>query len=202
MATLINLGSGAGSTNGDTLFQAFTKVNTNYSNLEDISNKSTNVVTDGASDLKYPSVKAVKTYVDANSGGVQVTKVQKTTITSAQILNLFTTPITVLNAFTTNLKYPINIYIRRNIGNGYTLANNMFSIVDEANVVVENSIDASFLAFNYSSSTGFTQKSLSINVSSGSEDRRYIYKLKANVGNPTGGTGDIDVYVTYIEITL
>ena len=32
MATLINLGSGAGSTNGDTLFQAFTKVNTNYSN--------------------------------------------------------------------------------------------------------------------------------------------------------------------------
>ena len=78
----------------------------------------------------------------------------------------------------------------------------MFSIVDEANVVVENSIDASFLAFNYSSSTGFTQKSLSINVSSGSEDRRYIYKLKANVGNPTGGTGDIDVYVTYIEITL
>jgi hypothetical protein len=30
-------------------------------------NKSTNVTTDGASDTKYPSVKAVKTYVDANS---------------------------------------------------------------------------------------------------------------------------------------
>jgi hypothetical protein len=136
------------------------------------------------------------------ASGAQVTKVLKTTITSTQILNLFTTPITVLDAFTPNLKYPINIYIRRNIGNGYTLANNMFSIVDEANVVVENSIDASFLVFNYSSNTGFTQKSLSIDVSSGNEDRRYSYKLKANVGNPTLGTGNFDVYVTYIEITL
>ena len=31
---------------------------------EDVSNKSTNVSTDGASDTKYPSVKAVKTYAD------------------------------------------------------------------------------------------------------------------------------------------
>ncbi|WP_281297279.1 OmpA family protein [Flavobacterium limnophilum] len=34
---------------------------------EDVANKSTNVTTDGASDTKYPSVKAVKDYVDANS---------------------------------------------------------------------------------------------------------------------------------------
>ena len=31
---------------------------------ESLSNKSTNIETDAASDLKYPSVKAVKTYVD------------------------------------------------------------------------------------------------------------------------------------------
>ena len=38
---------------------------------ENISNKSTNVSIDGASDTKYPSVKAVKTYVDAQvTGGV------------------------------------------------------------------------------------------------------------------------------------
>jgi len=66
MATLINLGDGAGSTNGDTLYEAFVKINTNYSDLESTSNKSINVTTDGASDTKYPSVKAVKTYVDAN----------------------------------------------------------------------------------------------------------------------------------------
>lgn len=35
---------------------------------ENVVNKSTNVTTDGASDNKYPSVKAVKDYVDANSG--------------------------------------------------------------------------------------------------------------------------------------
>jgi len=35
---------------------------------ENTSNKSTDVETDGASDTKYPSVKAVKDYVDANSG--------------------------------------------------------------------------------------------------------------------------------------
>ena len=35
---------------------------------EDVANKSTNVTTDGASDTKYPSVKSVKTYVDANAG--------------------------------------------------------------------------------------------------------------------------------------
>ncbi len=33
-------------------------------------NKSTDVTTDGASDTKYPSVKAVKTYVDANVGAI------------------------------------------------------------------------------------------------------------------------------------
>jgi hypothetical protein len=37
---------------------------------ENISNKSTNVSIDGASDTKYPSVKAVKTYVDAQLTGV------------------------------------------------------------------------------------------------------------------------------------
>jgi hypothetical protein len=36
---------------------------------EVLTNKSTNVTTDGASDTKYPSVKAVKDYVDANTGG-------------------------------------------------------------------------------------------------------------------------------------
>ena len=34
---------------------------------EDLTNKSTNVAIDSGSDTKYPSVKAVKTYVDANS---------------------------------------------------------------------------------------------------------------------------------------
>jgi len=179
-----------------------TYVDANIPAAELLINKSTNITTDGASDTKYPSVKAVKTYVDANSGGIPVTKVVKTTITQAQIRQLFTTPITILNGFTTELKYPINVYIRRNSGDGYTLADNNFSVVDEAGVVIDIAIGVEFLAFNYSSSTGFTQKTMDVNVSSSSGDRRYLYKLKANVGNPTIGTGTIDVYVTYVEITL
>jgi len=42
--------------------------NVDVSGKENTSNKSTNVTTDAASDTKYPSVKAVKTYVDANAG--------------------------------------------------------------------------------------------------------------------------------------
>lgn len=41
---------------------------------ENVLNKSTDVATDAASDVKYPSVKAVKDYVDANVGGVSVYK--------------------------------------------------------------------------------------------------------------------------------
>jgi hypothetical protein len=39
---------------------------------ENSSNKSTNVTSDGASDTKYPSVKAVKTYVDAQVSGATI----------------------------------------------------------------------------------------------------------------------------------
>jgi hypothetical protein len=44
-------------------------VNASLSNKENESNKSVNVTTDAASDTKYPSVKAVKTYVDAQLVG-------------------------------------------------------------------------------------------------------------------------------------
>jgi hypothetical protein len=42
---------------------------------EVLTNKSTNVTADGSSDTKYPSVKAVKDYVDANSGGSAIYKI-------------------------------------------------------------------------------------------------------------------------------
>ncbi|WP_316820730.1 hypothetical protein [Pedobacter gandavensis] len=44
---------------------------------EDLSNKTTSITNDGGSDLKYPSAKAVKTYVDAQAGGVAATSTTK-----------------------------------------------------------------------------------------------------------------------------
>jgi hypothetical protein len=45
---------------------------------EDKVNKSTNIVTDAASDTKYPSVKAVKTYVDSSKGSLLVIEGEST----------------------------------------------------------------------------------------------------------------------------
>ena len=45
-----------------------TNTNTALAGKEDLSNKSTNVVTDGGSNTKYPGVKAIKDYVDATVG--------------------------------------------------------------------------------------------------------------------------------------
>jgi hypothetical protein len=108
MAVLINLGTGAGSTNGDTLYEAFVKINTNYSDLESISNKSINVTTDGASNTKYPSVKAVKTYVDTN-------------ITAAELL--INKSINVTTDGASDTKYPsvkaVKTYVDANAG-GFT----------------------------------------------------------------------------------
>ncbi|MBC7913196.1 MAG: hypothetical protein H7Y07_03645, partial [Pyrinomonadaceae bacterium] len=50
---------------------------------EDVSNKSTNVNTDGTSDSKFPSVKSVKTYVDGAIGGIVIS--DATTVTAGKI---------------------------------------------------------------------------------------------------------------------
>jgi hypothetical protein len=92
-------------------------------NKEDFENKSTDVETDGASDVKYPSVKAVKDYVDANLGPTASTEgiIQGN---SSQPYNQTTFDITTTSPslFNTRLVLPENtpqigkIYIVRNIG--------------------------------------------------------------------------------------
>jgi len=49
---------------------------------EDVANKSTNVTTDGASDTKYPSVKAVKTYADTKLTALTPVSTQTTNYTA------------------------------------------------------------------------------------------------------------------------
>lgn len=59
---------------------------------EDVANKSTNVTTDGTSDTKYPSVKSVKTYVDASAAS-----------SSTALANEVSRATTAENAITANL---------------------------------------------------------------------------------------------------
>lgn len=130
----------------------------------------------------------------------QVTKVLKTTITSAQVLQLFTTPITILNSNNPlTVAYPINIYVKRNAGDAYTLATNSFSIINDFNTSLTANLNPNPLA---NTSVGYFQSAISLSQNLSGGDKNVLYKLKANVGNPTGGTGDLEVYVTYVEITL
>ena len=132
--------------------------------------------------------------------GAQVTKVLKTIVTSAQVLQLFTTPITVLpTASSGKVNVPINIHIKRNSGTAYTLNTIAFTLLDGLNIDTQTQINPNPLtntSAGYMNNTIYLADSVSGSTSTGP------YKLKANGGNPTLGTGDLDVYVTYIEITL
>ena len=75
----------------------------------------------------------------------------------------------------------------------------VFSVINDFNAVMSGNLNPNPLT---NDPVGFFQSEINVvqNLSGG--ERNNLYKLKANTGNPTGGTGDIDVYVTYVEITL
>lgn len=139
-------------------------------------------------------------YDDLTGKPTIVTKVLKTTITSAEILNLFSTPKVVLTSVESGkVKLPINIYVKRNAGNAYTLSNNTFQLLNSSNNVVSSGLTA--FPLTTTSDAYFTSSVILTQYDTATlGDSQYT--LKASVGNPTGGTGNIDVYVTYIEITL
>lgn len=141
------------------------------------------------------NIKKVIDYIDQE---VKI-KILKITITESQILQLFTTPITILDSTEAGkVKYPTNVYIKRNTGTAYTLATTSFSVINDLNTVMSGNLNPNPLA----NTDGYFQSEINVvqNLSGGYSNA--FYKLRANSGNPTGGTGDIDVYVTYVEITL
>ena len=131
---------------------------------------------------------------------VQVVKVEKTIISTAQVLDLFTTPITILNSDDPlTIKYPISIYIKRNSGNAYTLATTSFKVINDFGTTMTGNLNNNPLT---STQEGYIQSSISVNQNLSGGTKNSLYKLSAYTGNPTLGTGNLDVYVTYVEITL
>ena len=130
------------------------------------------------------------------------TKVVKTTITQAQILQMFTTPIPILNSTTAGIaKIPLNILCKRSgAGTAYTIAANQFALRSNSgsafSLTLNNNILSSTVPVSY---TNFSFNG-NFEIAVGADNE--IYKLGFYSSNPTGGTGDMDVYVTYIEITL
>jgi hypothetical protein len=165
---------------------------------EILSNKSTDVTIDGASDTKYPSVKAVKTYVDANAG-VSVMKNIKVTLSSAQILALNTTPIELVPAVTGKLLVPQFLFQKYNhVSTPYTtsglfrigLGSITFGFAAFGAVITSADNAQGLNNFGYSQSTsGLTYQNLPLIIG-------------ATSANPTGGDGTLDLYLTYLEVTL
>jgi hypothetical protein len=200
MAVLINLGTGAGSTNGDTLYEAFVKINTNYSDLESTSNKSINVTTDGASDTKYPSVKAVKTYVDANAGGTQVTKSVKVTITPLQVQSLFTTPIKVIQGVSGKAIMPIQILVlSNNQVAGYSPSGGQLQLKHEGSSTVILSSNTGLGSFGDAEGYGLSASSI---TRGGFTTNGVSVFSNMSTANPVGGDGGLILHIVYNEITF
>ena len=165
---------------------------------QDVSNLSTDVEADGSSDEKYPSVKADKDYVDANAGGV--IKTIKVTLTSSQILNSFTTPIEIIPADASKLYIPRNIFQKLTFGTvAYTYAGNFRLSYNTASNWV-----AQFVPFITANDNGENITAININgasVTGGTYSGKSLL-VTAVTSDPPTGDGTLDLYVTYLEITI
>lgn len=170
---------------------------------ENVVNKSTSVVTDAASDTKYPSVKAVKDYVDANAGSSGI-KVAQVTITQAEILNVAGFSKVLLSSVAGKALVPISLILfRKSGGTAYTISNsirlNIFSGAGSGSIgsTVDSCITSASvgaLLNNYAFSNLFTViPGNSLALVSGSSISPSVI---------TGGTGDLIATITYIEITV
>jgi hypothetical protein len=131
---------------------------------ENLANKSTDVTIDGASDIKYPTVKSVKTYVDANSSigssalAAEVTRAMAAEATIATNLNteisravnaeatkedLVNKSSSVVIDGTSDVKYPtvkaVKTYVDSNITTGTNaLAAEIVRATDAENAIAAN----------------------------------------------------------------
>ena len=141
-------------------------------------------------------VNAIVTYTIANSGGIQFSKV---TITSAQLLAMNTTPITLVSApGAGKVIIPYSVLLRYRFGTTEYLTNTSITL----------SPNSSLWQVNYSGAISGTQdkfSSRSINPTvtlAGAVVDNLPLTIGVQTGNPTAGDGDLDVYVSHYVLTL
>jgi len=134
--------------------------------------------------------------------GSPTIKIVKTTITQAQILQLFTTPITILESLETGkAKMPINILCKRSgAGTNYTIGLNQFALYSSSGATYTLSLNNNILTS--STPVSYVNFSANANTQIATAIDAETYRLGCYTSNPTSGTGDMDVYVTYIEVPL
>lgn len=171
---------------------------------ENVLNKSTNVVTDATSNAKYPSVKAVKDYVDANVSGLSSSlKVAQVTITQAEILNVSGFKKELVSSVAGKVMVPVSIVAYRKVGGtAYTISNSirLNTVVSGSSATIASStIDTVFISAVELSQIA-TFNTINTLLTSGNS----LHLASGTFTSPnviTGGTGDLVVCVNYIEIT-
>jgi hypothetical protein len=140
----------------------------------------------------------MKDIVDYTTENVVVKKI-KVSLSSSQILNLYTTPIELVPAVPGKLLVPQFLFQKyTHVSSAYTTSG-LFRIglgtitfgFSSFGAVITSADNAEGLNnFSYNQSTsGSTYESLPI-------------VLGATSANPSGGNGTLDLYLTYLEITL
>jgi hypothetical protein len=117
-------------------------------------------------------------------------------------LQLFTTPIIILESLETGkAKMPLNILCKRSgAGTNYTIASNQFALYSSSGVTYTLSLNNNILTSSFPVS--YVNFSANANTQIGTAIDAETYRLGCYTSNPTSGTGDMDVYVTYIEVPL
>ena len=125
-------------------------------------------------------------------------KIEKTTITSAQLLDMYTTPVTLVPAQGANtLIVPVNVVLRYRFG----------TIEYTTNQTITLSPNNSLWTANYNSAlAGTSDKYLSRSVTPTSTVTGIIddlpFTIGVQIGNPLAGNGELDVYLSYYVLTL
>ena len=146
------------------------------------------------------SMKKIADYVDEQI--LSITSVQKTvkiTLSSAEILSIFTTPVELVPAVTGKVIIPQFLHQRyTHVSTAYTTSGqfriglgtpNFAGVLFSATVTsADNAQGLNNLNYNTATS-GLVYENLPIVVG-------------ATTANPTGGDGTLDIYLTYLEITI
>jgi hypothetical protein len=135
----------------------------------------------------------VKEYVEENLGP-SAYKVRKTSITSAQLLSILTNPIVLVPGIEGKIIQPLNIVFKYNHNSIPYSAGNWRLFINNNLFTIPSYLNVAFSTI---------QSQLVINTFNEEPNNIIGNSLKLNMNaNPTNGNGTVDVYTTYIEITV
>jgi hypothetical protein len=152
---------------------------------------------DGSQEAKKTTIESLKEPLGI--ADFQVYKTVKVTLSSAEILDLFTTPVELVPAVSGKLLVPQFFFQKYNhVSSAYTTSGVFRIGLGTPNF--------GFGAFTPAITSADNAQGLN-NISyaqstSGLEYQGKAIVIGASVANPTGGDGNLDLYLTYLEITL